>query len=205
MCTRQSWLGATLLARLLHHNVKTHCLVCLVMLSVFITQYQWAMPLRMDDGSKFRMDVFAGNSAKCQMLLGIRDHGELNPEPQEEVCSNHPAMSLTWWYVSGYCHSCLMHSRSIYLLSTGNWTAMHVRDDCQQELPLRVQDVQYGLGQPLLAVQGSRLHHQVCGICRPVSPTTNNSTNNYTFPVRRPGVHLDHLKRTRWISPDPDM
>jgi hypothetical protein len=25
----------------------------------------------------------------------------------------------------------------------------------------------------------------------------NNNNNNYTFPVRRPGVHLDHLKRPR--------
>jgi hypothetical protein len=25
----------------------------------------------------------------------------------------------------------------------------------------------------------------------------HNNNNNYTFPVRRPGVHLDHLKRPR--------
>jgi hypothetical protein len=25
----------------------------------------------------------------------------------------------------------------------------------------------------------------------------NNNNNNYTFPVRRPGVHLDHLKSLR--------
>jgi hypothetical protein len=52
-------------------------------------------------------------------------------------------------------------------------------------------------GPPCLALQAGHgfLHRN---LRRHQRPADNNNTNdNYTFPVRRLGVHLDHLKITR--------